>query len=295
MQGTYRIFKNGLLVAEQSNLITTQGRGLILRYLAGNLGTFAGVIAAGTSPKAPTVADTKLGFEFTRGRVVLGAANVPAGQVVYKASMPLDAGGAVWELGLYPTQRGSEADYAGQVFVTFESGIETMTGGGVNTTNYRIGKESYSATAAANGSTTVSVSSAVGNFIGYSASDVFSLAYFLNDANTSSITVRLKVDNSNYFSYNVSTGTATGYFVTDWAKSAFTATGTPTWENITSADFIINARAGGATTVQLDGLRVSDTDVYPDYGLVSRAVLATPIIKVPGEQMDIEYSLGFVV
>lgn len=300
LRGTYRVYKDGLLVAEQPNIITTTGRGLILRYLAGNIGTFAGAIAVGSHAVPATVGDTKLGFEYARGAVTLGAAYVPANQIVFKATIPMETSGLIYEMGLYPFLRQTETEYAGQVYLGFDSNLEGLVGGGVNTTNYRIGTDSYEATVAASTATatstaTITAEQARGNFIGYGPSDSFSLAYFINDANTASIRVRLYVDNLNYFEYTVSPGTATGYRVTDWNKSAFVATGTPSWEDITYADFTIAAGTGGATTVQLDGLRVNDTDVYPDYGLVSRAVFATPIIKRPGEQMDVEYAMEVVI
>lgn len=299
-KGTYRVYKDGLLVAEQPNLITDRGRGLILRYLAGNIGTFAGAIAVGSHTTPPAVTDTRLGFEFARGAITLGAANVPARQVVFKATIPMETSGVIYEMGLYPFIRQTDTEYFGQVYLGFDTNLEELTGGGVNTVNYRIGTDSYEATAAASTatattSTTITAGQARGNFGGHGPSDVFSLAYFLNDANTASIRVRLYVDNLNYFEYTISPGAITGYRVTDWEKGAFVATGTPSWENITYADFTITAGTGGATTVQLDGLRVTDTDVYPDYGLVSRAVFATPIIKRPGEQMDVEYALEVVI
>lgn len=293
MKGRYRVFKNGLLVAEQDNLITTSGRTIILRYLAGNIGSFAGALAAGTSATAANLADTKLGFEFMRGEINVSAPLVASNTVVFKASMPLNSSGKVYELGLYPYITQSNAEYAGSLFIGFDPVTETLSGGGVNTTNYRIGAESYSLTAPLS-STATAVSSLIrGNFGAYGPTDTFSLAYFLNDANTASIRVRLLVDSGNYYTYTITTGSTAGYFVSDFAKSAFTATGAPAWDNISSAEFMITARAAGATTVQLDGMRVNDVDVYPEYALVSRTVLATPITKATGEQMDMEYSIGF--
>lgn len=291
MSGLYRVYKNGILVSEAPNIITTRGKGLILRYLAGNIGIFAGAIAAGSGATAATLTDTKLEFEFARGAVNLAAANVPAGTVVFKASIPMDTSGIIYEMGLYPFIRQTETEYAGQVFVGFDSTLEELSGGGANTVNYRIGSDSYSVTAAASASTTATAAATRGNFGGYSGDDSFSLAYFINDANTASIRVRLYVDATNYFTYTVTPATTVGYKVTDWNKSAFVATGTPLWDNINYADFTITAGAAGATTVQLDGLRVNDSDLYPDYALVSRAILPAPINKLPGEQMDIEYVL----
>jgi len=293
MHGVYKVYKSGLLVATKRNLITTRGRGLILQHLAGSIGTFAGVLVAGTSQVAPVISNTKLGFEFMRAPVSVSAAEIATNKVIYKATMPLNDAGIVYEIGLYPELRTTASDYAGQVFIGFDPILEGLTGGTLNTVNYRVGVDSYTVNAAVSASTTVLAGSTRGNFGIYSGTDTFSLAYFLNDANTSSILVRLKVDNANFFTYTINTNTTIGYQVSDWNKNAFVSTGTPSWDNINNAEFIVTARASGATVVQLDGLRINDNDIYPDYALVSRAVLGTPIIKGRGEQMDIEYALEF--
>lgn len=291
INGVYRVYKSGDLVVECPNIVTTAGKGLILRYLAGNVGVFAGAVAVGSGTTAAALGDRKLEFEYARGPVTLSAADVPSSIIVFKSSIPLETSGRIHELGMYPFLRHTDTEYAGQVFVGFDSTLEELSGGTPNTVNYRVGSDSYQVTAAASASTTAVAAATRGNFGGYSGADTFSLAYFINDANTASILVRLYVDATNYFSYTITPGTLTGYRVTDWNKSAFVATGAPIWDNINYADFTVTAGAAGATTVQLDGLRINDADVYPDYALVSRAVLAAPLTKLAGEQMDVEYVL----
>lgn len=293
MQGIYRVFKNGVLVVEVPNLITTRGRSIILRYLAGNLSAWAGGIALGTGSVAPAATDTKLQFEYTRIGVDLRAADVPAGTIVVKGSVPTRLSGSVYELGLYPFARNGSTEHSGLMLIDFDADTEVLSGGTKNTTNYRTGTSSYGVAPAASATASVVASQIRSDLSGYGNQDSFSLAYFINDANTASIVVRLKVDDANYFQYTVTPGTVTGYRVSDWLKSEFVATGSPSWEGIASAEFIVTAGAAGATAVQFDGLRINDLDLYPDYALVSRAVLATPIQKFAGEQMDVEYSIGF--
>ena len=53
----------------------------------------------------------------------------------------------------------------------------------------------------------------------------------------------------------------------------------------------ITASAGN-TTVYLDAIRINDEDTFdPGYGLISRSVLSTPLIKKAGRPVDIEYKL----
>lgn len=295
VKGFYRIYKNGVLVGETENLITLSGKRLILQFLASSVGSYAGAISYGTSTTPAVNTDSKLGFEFGRSAILLRAADPTTGRITFKASLDPEVAGVINELGIWPYLSNSSTEYGGHMVTTFDPNTESLSGGAVNTTTYRIGAESYGASPAASGTSTISLTSIRNDFSGYSDTDIFSLAYFLQDANTASIAVRLKVDNSNYFGYTITTGSTPGYVVTDWTKSQFTATGSPTWDAITSADFLITAKAAGATTVLLDGLRVNDTDIYPDYTLVSRAVLGTPITKSAGEQVDLEYLLEFTI
>ncbi len=49
---------------------------------------------------------------------------------------------------------------------------------------------------------------------------------------------------------------------------------------------------GGDSTVYFDGIRINDEDTFdPAYGMISRSVLSTPLIKKPGRPVDIEYKL----
>ena len=71
---------------------------------------------------------------------------------------------------------------------------------------------------------------------------------------------------------------------------------TPDPSYITKVGVEVTAGAGGATTVYFDGIRINDEDTFdPTFGLISRSVLGSPLQKVSGRQVDIEYKikLGF--
>lgn len=293
IKGTYRVYRNGVLVAIEPNLITTKGRSIILRYLAGNLSAWAGGIGVGSGSTVATVGDTKLEFEFERLHVDVRAADVNNSNIIIKASMPQNAAGTVHELGLYPFAQPGGTDAAGHLILDFNSNFTELTGG-TTSTNSRVGGASYTASAAASATTTIVAPYVRSDFSGYGDQDTFTLAMFVNDANASTVRVRMKVDDTNYFDYTQTIGAATGYRTFEWQKSQFVATGTPSWDSIASAEFAFTAGAL-ASTVDLDGFRINDTDVYPDFGLVSRAILTTPITKNAGESMDVEYSIGFTI
>jgi hypothetical protein len=64
-------------------------------------------------------------------------------------------------------------------------------------------------------------------------------------------------------------------------------TGSPTWDNIA----YVTITATGDTLI--DAIRFNDIDnLDTSYGMVSRAVLNTPIIKQQNQTLDVEYYLS---
>lgn len=292
MYGIYRIFKNGELIAEQPNLITTRGKNIILRYLAGNLSAWAGGIGVGSGAAAPALTDNKLQFEFHRLSVEVRAADTNSSSIIIKSSVPQNLVGVVHELGLYPFAQPGGTNAPGHLILDFNPNYIELMGGSLST-NTRVGGASYRVSSAAGTTTTVTAPHIRSDFSGYGDQDTFTLAGFTNDVNAVSLRTRMKVDDANYFEYTASVAPRVEYQTMDWQKSQFVATGSPTWENVASVDFALTAAAGGASSMDLDGFRINDTDIYPDFALVSRATLTTPIEKMQGESMDIEYKIGF--
>jgi hypothetical protein len=126
---------------------------------------------------------------------------------------------------------------------------------------------------------------------GYSALDEFRLAYNVNSVFVATAKVILHTDDSNYFTYTI-TAPGAGYALTAFHKSDCTITGTPSWANITSVDVQVTSTSGGSGSIDFDGLRMEDKDLNSEqYVFVSRAVPATPIVKLAGSPLDFEYSL----
>jgi hypothetical protein len=66
--------------------------------------------------------------------------------------------------------------------------------------------------------------------------------------------------------------------------------------NINQIGITITPTSGQSTSVGLDALRINDEDTFnPNFGLISRSVLTTPLVKLAGRQVDVEYrlDLGF--
>lgn len=286
MRGVYRIYREGELVAEQENLLTTEGKFAILRFLAEQGGTLAGAICVGVGTTAAAVTDRLLEFEVARGDVTVVSPDYPNTAIVYKADLPTDLRIDIREIGMW-TARG-DVEQAGLV-VSFDQDTEAWSAGTWETTTRRIGPNGLSVAAAASTATTATLSNLFWNIDSMSPSDTFALSYNVANAFTSSIQVRFMTDASNYYSYTIN-APAAGYKVSRFSKSQLIKTGSPT--DITQISIINTATAGGTSTVILDGLRTDDGD-FNDPGslLMSRAILGTPIDKPAGVPFEIEYTL----
>lgn len=292
MKGTYRFYQDGELIAEQDNLITTEGKKAILRYLAGHTGAFVRSLAVGTGTTAASLTDTTLNFEVARAGVTVTSPDYITQKLVFKATLPQDAEFAIWEIGALSV---AETELYGKMLLTFDSETEFWTVGSFQVDTSRIGGDALRVNAALSTTVTSTLNDIFMDTADYRDNDKFSLAYHPQDANLNSLKIRFKTDASNYFEYTIPTLTA-GYKIATWAKSAMTKTGAPDWANITSMDLIVQAKAAGATNVDFDGLRIDTTTVTnPDYALVSRTVLGAAVIKTDVSQMDVEYTVDVTI
>lgn len=291
MKGTYRIYENGKLIAEQDNLITTEGKRAILRYLAGHSGAIARSLCVGTSNVAANVADTKLGFEVARANISVFSPDYLTQRVVYKTTLPTNSAFAIYEIGALS---GDENDNSGSLIMSFDSLAEPWTNVTFVPDTNRIGGDDARVSAAVSATTTAALTELGLDFSKYRDSDKFTLAYEPG-ANVASIKVRFLTSTGNFYEYTIPTVTA-GYKVATWNKSAMTATGAPAWNNIISAEISVTATAGGAATADFDGLRMDVTaDTAFDNVLISRTVLGAPVVKLAATQMDIEYALDVTI
>ncbi|WXW92556.1 tail fiber [Streptomyces phage Enygma] len=261
-------------------MITTQGKSIIFRYLAGYVPRIAESIAIGVGNSAASVNDTTLDFEINRVLVTITAADIVNDKIVFKGIIPQEFVGKIYEVGLW---FGSPAQNAGasSIIVDFDQAGEAWDTGTWDTTIARIGTDALQI---AGGQSSTLADIAL-DLSGYSDADFLSLAYSA-DAAINNVTIQFKTDDTNYYSYTFAA--ATGYEVKSFGKTAMTATGTPDWENITK----ITVSATGTGNIVFDGIRAEDNDtISNDYALVARTVLSTPKTKTNDSEMDIEYAL----
>ncbi len=304
-------------------MITKFGKRFITSYLAGNEPFASKELALGIGSTAPDIKgnDTRLDFEFYRLPVELSSFNIVENGVdedgdpifnyfiTYKSTIPQDVSGVVSEIGLYPGDRLSFNNFDSKFITSFRN--EFNWSDGLNNPS------SQGNTQDANGNYTflskvsdsmvrVNVSSGqtkeyINSFIsddfsGYSINDTISIAYKKADNNVSKIRVKFYSSDLAYYYVDFTPESGTGDKIQTLSLNNLFSNYTAS-PNLPDPSSIIKigietTATGGDTTVYFDALRINDEDTFdPAYGLISRSVLSTPLIKKPGRPVDIEYKL----
>jgi hypothetical protein len=283
-------------------VITTEGKRYIKRYLAGFVPNIAESIAMGIGNQAESVSDDRLQFEFSRATINLTSYDFINDKLIFKAPTDTELSGTVFEVGIFSKEQNAAAGaYSSRLLAAFESETEdwfdsvTLTDATFGTANFRVGSDSLIHSNAASTTQTSVWSEIEIDLSGNSASDVFSFAYSVGNANTSALSFQFLTDTSNYYTFSLGAQSA-GYKTITRTKGSATVTGSPTWSDITEIRVVTTSGAGGASAVTFDGIRIEDTDtINPDYVLIARKVLATPFILEPGKIQSVEYALDITI
>ena len=298
-------------------MITKFGKRFIASYLAGMTSFSNKDIAFGIDSTAVQTNgnDTRLGFEFYRIPVVLGSIDIQTDgsgnstyAVIYQATIPQDVAGIIKEIGIYPGLKSSANNYDSKFIADFENNLmwvksDNATPELVSLTTAsvkpRVGAY-FSKISVNQGQSKEFVCSYSGlDLSGYTASDSLSLAYNQEDTNLDSIVFKFYSSDSSYY-----TATFTGASsVTETNKIGKVLFSTLTPNNayadlssIIKIGVVVTSKSSGTAVVYLDGLRIDDEDTFDaNFGLISRSVLSSPVEKIAGKPVDIEYriNLGF--
>ena len=279
-------------------MITTAGKTHIKRFLAGYASAIGQSIAFGIGGASEALSDYALQLEVASSPINMTYYDFANNRLVFKASVPEDYVGKIYEIGVYSTATNPvTADYASRLISTFDSATEnwidttTSAYAPFSTANTRVGDDSLNLTPGASATSTYALQNISLDLSGYSAADIFVFAYNVGNANTSTLRIRFMTDSSNYFDFNLGSQTA-GYKFTQRTVGSATVTGAPTWSNITQIQVTAISGAGGASAIDFDAIRILDIDSpQTDYVLVARKVLATPVTSVAGMPQDIEFTL----
>ncbi len=306
IKGTYIYYENGKEIYRSSNVITKYGKRFLTNFIAGTDSFSSKAMAFGVDSTAATENDTRLGFEFYRTPVLFGSTDIQTSNditsysVVYKATIPQDVAGYITEVGLYPQFRESLSSFDSKFILDFESQLDWTNTPLITLDEARVGeyllKMSSNATAAREYKTNIQAL----DLSGYSVNDTLRLAFIKYDANLQNIIIKFYSSDLDFYSVTVFPASGTGHKLSSGItlnnlfSNASTANVDPT--NINKIGITITPTSGQSTSVGLDGLRINDEDTFnPNFGLISRSILTTPLVKLAGRQVDVEYrlDLGF--
>jgi hypothetical protein len=300
-------------------MITKFGKRFLTSYIAGATDFNSKDLALGIGSTAVNANgnDTRLEFEFYRLPVTLGSFDISQTGVdgggnpifsytaIYKATIPQDISGVISEVGLYPGLRASTNSYDSKFITSFENNINWVDSSNnspslkTNTTSplftAKIGENMVQFDVPQSSAKEYKNSVVNLDLSGYSVNDSLSIAYKKNDNNVTKIRVKLYSSDTQYYYGDFTPDFGTGDKIQSISMSSvfsnISATA-PDPTNITKIGIEVTAGSGGATTVYFDGLRINDEDTFdPQYGLISRSILTTPLQKPSGRPVDIEYKL----
>ena len=293
-------------------MITKFGKRFLTDHIAGNSDFNSKDIAIGiaTGTQLP-VADTntRLGFEIYRLPVNLSSINIEDNGsggfnyfAIYKTTIPQDISGVISEIGLYPGVRKSLNSYDSKFITSFENNITWVDSSNnspaleSNSPTFlsKIGENMVKFIVTASTSKEYKNSIVLFDLSGYSVNDSLTLAYKKVDNNTSKIRIKFySSDTSYYYADFTPTGSNEDKVQEVSMSTVFNnIVGSPDLSNITKIGVEVTAGSGGSTTVYFDGLRINDEDTFdPQYGLIARSILTTPLEKPSGRPVDIEYKL----
>jgi hypothetical protein len=313
MSGIYVFKQHRREIARSKNLITTNGKRIIAEYLSSSGGLWAGSIAVGSGTTAASIGNTALEFEYFRVPITARSINYGGGsggkhRIILKATLPETVIGTIREVGIFPVVSNPSRALGESTLFSLADSTENWqyynTGTSAwepinttaDTTLSRVGLDCITM-ATTSGTTKYRLSLSGADLSQFSANDQFSFATAWDTNKPTSVDIRFVSDVNNYYYYpsnavplaTLLDANPSTYKVAAFNKSLWVAQGTPIWDSITSVQFDV-ARTSGASNMYIDGVRIENMDpVSPTYGIVSRSVLTTPITKVSGSELDIEY------
>jgi len=304
-------------------MITKFGKRFLTSHLSGNNSFQSKELALGIGSTTPNIKgnDTRLEFEFYRLPVELSSFNITQTGVdidgdpvfsyfvTYKSTIPQDIAGVVSEVGLYPGDRTSFNNFDSKFITSFTNEFNWFSGllnpssqgntidSNGNYTFLSKVSDSMIRVDVTSGQTKEYINSFISNDLsGYSINDTISIAYKKSDNNVSKIRVKFYSSDSAYYYVDFTPESGTGDKIQSLSMNSLfsnytAAPNLPDPSSITKIGVATTA-TGGNTTVYFDAIRINDEDTFdPGYGLISRSVLSTPLIKKAGRPVDIEYKL----
>jgi len=299
-KGTYIYKQNGIEIGRSENLITTNGRKVLLQYLSGLRSTWAADMCIGAIKSSPSPSDIELDFETARVPVTLrtykSATTTDPDFLIVRATLPESLYANIYEIGLYPESKNTDVSNRNNRIITDFSdlsnwavsvadiGQNILNQGTIYTINYspqgtaspRIG--GFSVDIVQN--TKYQNNNFAFNLLGYSDLDSLKILAYNTAAGVLTVTLGDTAGNSYAFTYTLS----------DSSDYQILSCPFPSGYVFSNTINSITITTDTTAAVTIDAIKASVTSelTNQDY-IISKSSLSTPIAKVYGTALDIEY------
>lgn len=298
LKGTYIFKQNGIEIGRSENIITNSGKKAILKYLSNSISDWASSISVGAIPTAASASDATLYYETARSAVTMksyrsGTPNL----IVVKGTLDASIAANIYEIGVYPNTTAQIFGVRDQMILTdfsyYYDWVKTAGSGTISSSPFvpqdpyspRIGFSSVKLPAA----TTMQNTNFALNMSSYTSMDTLDLLVNVPTTSTGANTLNVTLTDVNgltstaSYSYNASTTSGYQILSTNLASNINT---------LSTIKSITIQSVGTNSAIVLDAIRVSvGAEIGEGAALVSRSVLTTPIAKIYGTPLDIEYYL----
>jgi hypothetical protein len=292
INGLYVFKQDGIEIGRSKNLITTNGTSAILQYLTGNGGEWAGSIAIGAINTTANVNDLALKYEIARATIASKSyRNGTPNLIVIKGRVDSLVAANIYEVGVFPANNDKVFGARDNLIVTDFSSPEdwVVNSGNVSQQAYaaqspfspRVGL--YNFVLESNSSTTNN------NFVfdlsSFSSLDSLDLLVSVDETKNGVIRVTLTDVNgiSKQLNYSFNGSVTSGYQVLSQNFSSDIST-------LSNISTVRVETIGSFSDITIDSIRVSVLgEISNSTALVSRSTLTTPIAKIYGVPLDIEY------
>jgi hypothetical protein len=289
-KGTYVFKQNGVEIGRSENIITSNGRKMILQYLCGLRQDWAADFAIGAISSQTSINDKQLSFETGRYPVTLktliAASSGNPDLIVVRGTIPENIYANIYEIGLYPTSALSSAASRNNKILEDFSYVNNwqVIDGFVDVQDFvaselnspRIGDHS----AVISPNSVYTNSSLSVPFANYTSLDKLELLLKDSVAGTLTLVLTDISGQTETLNYSIPTSSNAYALALNFSSNIFNFT------NIQSISISTDSTA--ATT--LDAIKVSTSEeLSVEETLVSRSSLSTPIGKLYNVPIDIEY------
>lgn len=291
IKGTYVFKQGGIEIGRSDNIITTHGKEAIVQYLADSTFEWASSIAVGSINTTPTLTDLTLKYETARTGVTLKSyKNGSPSLIIIKGTLDANLSANIYEIGVFPSKTKQVFGTRDQLIIDDFSTIVnwTTSAGTAYTTNAYAAQSPYSPRIGLYSVAMVATSTIVNTNFNldlstYSPIDTLDLLVNVASGKSGTLNVTLTDVNGLTATLAYTFGSTTGYQILSQAlpSSIFSLS------NVKSIQF---ATVGANSAITLDAVKIAVlSEVSDTTSLVSRSVLTTPIAKIYGTPLDIEY------